>query len=217
MRELSKQYRKLDLVRNLDMNDDIRSLPNGDFEVVYKKKDEGWCYCFSDAYLMNPNNPNYVHKFDCPRSNKPNNCPKCIKSDFPYQMPCVCPPKVEYTSEEGIHYINYKNQFVCHKKSKEIYYVKSERNYDPGDSSEPICYCITLENYLYDKKVNSVEYDDVLGKDELELINLTSFDMELLINIKQQIQHSISSTFNYLKKVIQQKEYPNGSDLSNKN
>ncbi len=60
------------------MNDNIRSLPNGDFEVVPKRKGINISEKVREETLDNIFNQ------------KPPNCPKCIAPNFPYQMSCVC-------------------------------------------------------------------------------------------------------------------------------
>lgn len=191
------------------MNDDIRQLPNGDFEVVYKPISP----LAKTLSVKNIRDELMDKIFDYPK-----NCPKCIKPDFTYQMPCVCPPndKIDaadmswetaklidvsvVASQKGIHYINYKNQFVIHKQSKEIYYVKSERDFDSNPESSPICYCITLKNYLVGYKVNTPQYDVIFKKNELELV---SYD-GLYVHLKM-IQDTIRSQITLAKIMIYDK------------
>lgn len=108
------------------MNDDIESLPNGDFKVVYKPKS-------SERHPIN------------------------LES------------LVVYCNYIPIFREDFTSQFVLHKDTNQIYYVKSESNY----GSEPHCLAITLKNYLLDSK-HPIEYDENFRKDELELIRLDS-------------------------------------------
>ncbi len=109
-------------------------------------KDPGYCYCFSDAYLLNPSYPVFVHKSDCTYSKSKN---EILKRNL---------------------MINFTHCFVYHKASNEIYYVKLEQSYS---SYIPKCFCITFLNFIIGNKVNTVEYDGIFDKNRLLLLELS--------------------------------------------